>query len=50
MVGRPIEEFTKNNEKQSLEPFRTSAILETQGYQVLWKLGLNLKAENRAVS
>ena len=33
MVGRPIEEFTKNNEKQLVEPFRTSAILETQGYK-----------------
>lgn len=50
MVARPIEELTKNNEKQLVAPFRTSAILETQGYQVLWKLELNLKAENRAVS
>lgn len=33
MVGRPIGEFTKNNEKQLVEPFRTSAILETQGYK-----------------
>lgn len=45
-----MKNLLRTMKNKPVEPFRTLDILETQRYQVLWKLGLKLKVENRAVS